>query len=272
MARPDSLPETLRIATWNINSVRIRLENIARFSREMNPDILCLQETKVVDELFPRAELETLGYQHLYFSGQKSYNGVALLSKIPLKDIGNECMAGSCDRRHITATLPDGTRLHNVYVPAGGDIPDPDANDKFAFKLRYMERLCEWADRESKDARLVLVGDMNIAPLPSDVWSHKQLLNVVSHTPVEVEWMESLRGTLGWVDTARHFTPADQKLYSWWSYRNRDWQASDRGRRLDHIWVTPNLKDSLRRVETHKDARNWNAPSDHVPVLVELAL
>ena len=264
--------KSLRITSWNINSVRIRLANIARYTREMAPDIICLQETKVEDGLFPRGELEKLGFAHLHFSGQKSYNGVAFLSKIPLKDVASECMAGSDHRRHITATLPDGTRLHNVYVPAGGDIPDPEANDKFAFKLRYMERLCEWADRESKNARLVLMGDINIAPLPEDVWSHKQMLKIVSHTPVEVEWMERLRATLGWVDSARHFTPAEEKLYSWWSYRNRDWALSNRGRRLDHIWVTPNLKDSLRSVHTHKDARGWESPSDHVPVMMELAL
>lgn len=250
----------------------MRLHNIERLAKELKPDILCLQETKVVDELFPLSALKKLGFRHVYFSGQKSYNGVALLSKIPLKDIGNACMAGSLDKRHITATLPDGTRLHNVYVPAGGDIPDPDANDKFAFKLRYMEGLCEWADRERKGERLVIVGDMNVAPLEHDVWSHKQLLNVVSHTPAEVELMEKFRSTLGWVDTARHFTPADQKLYSWWSYRNQDWEKSDRGRRLDHIWVTPELKDSLVKVDTHRLARNWIQPSDHVPVVVELKL
>lgn len=263
----------MRIATWNINSVRLRLHNVRQAMKDLSPDILCLQETKVDDPLFPLADIQKLGFPHVYFAGQKSYNGVAILSKLPLKNMANEKMCGRDDKRHISAILPDGTELHNFYVPAGGDIPDPALNDKFAHKLQFMEELALWADkRAQKNRRLILVGDINIAPLPTDVWSHKQLLSVVSHTPVEVAAMEKLRDSAGWVDSVRHFVPAEEKIYSWWSYRNKDWKKSDRGRRLDHIWVTPNLVGSLQTAHIHKPARDWRLPSDHVPVIVDLTM
>ena len=120
-------------------------------------------------------------------------------------------------------------------------------------------------------ARAVLVGDLNIAPLEHDVWSHKQLRDVVSHTAVETEGLLAWQRN-GWVDAVRHFVPDDEKLYSWWSYRNRDWRTSDRGRRLDHIWVTSDLKGALANQTILKDARDWTQASDHVPVCVELSL
>ena len=125
-------------------------------------------------------------------------------------------------------------------------------------------------DRYTNDQPLIAVGDFNIAPGEHDVWSHKQLLKVVSHTPPELERIAKMQNSLDWVDAARHFVPADEKCYSWWSYRNRDWKKSNRGRRLDHIWVTPPLKQSLKAHEVLVDARDWEQPSDHVPVIVDL--
>lgn len=263
----------IRIATWNVNSIRIRLDGLARLVKEANPDIVCLQETKVEDALFPRDAVREMGFSHLYVKGQKGYNGVALLSKLPLTDVECVPVLDAPDCRHISARLPDGTELHNFYVPAGGDIPDPVLNPSFDFKLKFMEAVTDWFSRNRRpDIRMILVGDLNIAPLPTDVWSHKQLLGVVSHTPMETERMEKLRGALDWCDTARHFVPPSEKLYTWWSYRNRDWRKSDRGRRLDHIWVTPPLQSALRDFHALKDARDWQTPSDHVPVIAELAL
>jgi exodeoxyribonuclease-3 len=118
---------------------------------------------------------------------------------------------------------------------------------------------------------MILVGDLNVAPLPNDVWSHRQLQDVVSHTPVEVEKLGALQETLGWIDSARLFVPASEKLYTWWSYRARDWAASDRGRRLDHAWVTPPLARHLAGVSVLREARGWAGPSDHVPVILDLA-
>lgn len=264
---------TLRIATWNINSVRIRIPLLKRLMDELSPDVICLQETKVEDGSFPLTDLKALGFDHIIFSGQKSYNGVAILSKVPIGHGGCRLMAKSEDKRHICATLPDGTELHNFYVPAGGDIPDPQQNPAFDFKLRFVEDMTHWAlGRKNDGKKMIIAGDFNIAPLPHDVWSHKQLLKVVSHTPQEVERLEALRESLQWCDVARHFTGDDQKLYSWWSYRNRDWRKSDRGRRLDHIWVTPSLKPALQTMHIHKEARDWESPSDHVPVTIDVKL
>src|SRR6202012_3583799 len=161
--------------------------------------------------------------------------------------------------------------LHNFYVPAGGDIPDRDENPKFGHKLDFVAETTAWFGKRRKFSRGVLVGDLNIAPLEHDVWSHKQLLGIVSHTPAETEGLNAWMAQ-GFADAVRHFVPADQKLYTWWSYRNRDWAASNRGRRLDHIWVTPDLVGRLERQIVLKDARDWPQGSDHVPVAIELTL
>lgn len=261
----------MKIVSWNINSIRIRFPILQRCVERLQPDILCLQETKVMDELFPEADVRALGFEHMLYRGQKSYNGVAILSKVPLKPHETYDFSGSGSARHISAELPDGTLIHNNYVPAGGDEPDPSINPKFKDKLAYMDGLLDWSAGLGKRDKVVILGDMNIAPGEHDVWSHKQLLKIVSHTPIEIEKMEKLAASAQWVDSARLFTPADEKLYSWWSYRNRDWRKSNRGRRLDHIWTTPALKDRIKGSQTLYDARDWEKPSDHVPVLLELA-
>lgn len=261
----------MRIATWNINSVRLRRELVERYLNTAKPDVLCLQETKTPDEFFPREAFAALGYKHQHIHGMKSYNGVAILSKHPLENPAIQRWAGKDDCRHISASVK-GIELHCLYVPAGGDIPDPAQNEKFAHKLKLLDEVTAWWKKQKNESdKKVLVGDLNIAPLEHDVWSHKQLLDVVSHTPIEVEKLDKLQKTLSWADGVRHFVPDDQKLYSWWSYRAADWQASNRGRRLDHIWVTPPLVKSLKKADILREARGWTPkPSDHVPVLVEL--
>ncbi|MDE1900174.1 MAG: exodeoxyribonuclease III [Alphaproteobacteria bacterium] len=262
----------MKIATWNINSVRLRIGLIERLIDEENPDVICLQETKTQDAFFPREALAAKGYRHQHFIGMKSYNGVAILSRQPLSGAGHKNWQGREDCRHAFASLPDGTEIHCCYVPAGGDIPDPVANPKFAHKLGFLDECAAWWKKRKSDGKTrILVGDFNVAPMENDVWSHKQMLGVVSHTPVEVEKCAAWQKAGGWHDAVRHFTPADQKLYSWWSYRAQDWDASDRGRRLDHIWVTPDLAPSLKRAAIMRDARGWEPkPSDHVPVIVEV--
>lgn len=260
----------MKLATWNINSVRLRMPLIQKLTEEEAPDILCLQETKVMDEQFPKKAVAKLGYEHIAFSGQKSYNGVAIFSKIPLSNVKAESFVGSEDKRHISATLPDGTEIHNFYVPAGGDEPDVNINPKYQFKLDFMDQMHEWFSKKRQNPeRMILVGDINIAPHEHDVWSHKQLLKIISHTPAETERMNKFQQSLEWVDVGRHFVPMDEKLYSWWSYRNRDWKKSNRGRRLDHIWVTPALKNNLKSYNVLTHARDWEKPSDHVPVITE---
>lgn len=263
----------LRIATWNVNSVRQRLDLVKRLAAEKAPHVLCLQETKVEDKDFPLEPFVELGYRHILIHGMKSYNGVAIVSRVPLEKGGRKGWCGKDDCRHVFATLPGGIELHNVYVPSGGNIPDPKQNDKFAHKLQFMAEMAEWgAALRDSEVRRILVGDLNVAPLETDVWSHKQLLNVVSHTPVEVDHLSGMMAAHGWVDAVRHFIPPKVRLYSWWSYRARDWSASDRGRRLDHIWVSPPLTPGLESAEVLREARGWETPSDHVPVILTLKI
>ena len=266
----------MRIVTWNANSIRIRLDTLKRIVDALQPDVLCLQEIKVQTEAFPRAEIEAMGFPHQRVRGLKSYNGVAILSRTPLGTCDSRDWCGRADSRHVAAAVSgragDAAELHNFYVPAGGDEPDPATNDKFAHKLAFLDEAAAWSKELSPDGRRILVGDLNIAPLETDVWSHRQLLNVVSHTPVEVDGLDAWRAAHGWVDAVRAVIPEDEPLYSWWSYRNREWPGSDRGRRLDHIWVSPALADRVTDAGVFRDARGWDKPSDHAPVWADIDL
>lgn len=259
--------------TWNINSVRLRIDLLAGVLKKAKPDVFCLQETKTPDEFFPVDTLTALGFGHYHFAGMKGYNGVAIFSKYPLSDAGIHKRVGRMDCRHISARVkaPGKTfELHNIYIPAGGYEPDPVANDKFRHKLDFVDELAAWFPKErSSKAPMVVVGDLNIAPLEHDVWDHKKMLNVVSHTPVEVEKFGKFYDSVGWVDAVRKFVPAHKKLYSWWSYRAADWDAADKGRRLDHIWTTKALSSALTGQKIMRDVRGWDRPSDHAPVMAD---
>lgn len=261
----------MKIATWNINSVRLRINNLKRFAEEEQPDVICLQETKVQDADFPLDAIKAMGYEHVIFRGEKSYNGVAIISKLPLSGINRMDIANSADTRHISAILPGDIELHNFYIPAGGDEPDTLINPKYKFKLEFVDYMTQWfgSNRKASD-KMVILGDFNIAPFENDVWSSRQLRNVVSHTEPEITRLNKLQQGLGWIDVGRHFIPSDQKLYSWWSYRNRDWEKSNRGRRLDHIWTSNVLKPALKSFKTLPQTRNWQQPSDHVPVITHI--
>jgi len=262
----------MRIVTWNINSLRLRLNLLERLITALDPDVICLQETKVPDDLFPEAAPGALGYPYVVRRGMKGYNGVAVLSRLKLTAMNapDWCSKGDCRHLLVSVEAPGGPiELHDFYVPAGGDVPDRDINVKFAHKLDFVAEATAWFRAGGLRPRTVLVGDLNIAPLEHDVWSHKQLLDVVSHTPIEVDHMAAWQA-VGFHDAIRHFVPADQKLYTWWSYRNRDWRASNRGRRLDHIWVSPDLVPTLLRYTILTEARDWTQTSDHVPVMLEL--
>ncbi len=261
----------MRIVTWNINSVRKRLPLLLQVMQDLRPDIVCLQEIKGETHVFPSEALQNAGYSHQFVRGMKAYNGVAILSRVPLSGQTATNWVGRDDARHIAALLPGGIELHNFYVPAGGDIPDRTQNEKFAHKLDFMAEMAVWAPR-GKDKPRLLVGDLNVAPLPEDVWSHKQLLDVVSHTPVEVEALSRIQEAGGWTDALRQRFPIPERLYSWWSYRAADWAASNRGRRLDHIWLSAPLAGTLRDAGIYKKARGWAEASDHAPVWVDLAL
>jgi len=259
----------MKIASWNINSVRFRMDIVARFLKEMAPDILCLQETKAENAQFPMDALKGLGYPHIVINGQKMHHGVAILSKVPLVEDRSHDWQDNGEARHIGVRLPNGVLLENVYVPAGGDIPDREQNPKFGQKLDFLGRMIDWSSSLSEPT--ILTGDFNIAPLESDVWNHRQLIDVVSHTPIEVETLARLQASHNWVDLGRHFVPAPQRLFTWWSYRAKDWSVSDRGRRLDHMWASPSLREQAVSHTVHEACRDWDKPSDHIPIVTEFA-
>ena len=269
----------LTLTTWNINSVRLRIDLVAKFIKAVRPDILCLQETKCVDDAFPLKRFKRLGYTHIALNGQKGYHGVAIISRLPFESQDVRTFCGKIDSRHIAVTLGAGAGMtepltvHNFYVPAGGDIPDPALNPKFAHKLGFLDemRACDTLHPVGS-ARHVLVGDLNVAPHEHDVWSHKQLLKVVSHTPIECEKLLAVQAQGNWVDVARDRIAMDEKVYTWWSYRAPDWTTANRGRRLDHIWVSPALRERIEGFKITRDARSWPRPSDHVPVTATLDL
>jgi len=258
------------LATWNINSVRLREPLVARLLKDEAPDILCLQECKSPVEKIPTEGFAELGYRYMVARGQKGYNGVAILSRLPLEDAGDMDFAALGHARHVAARLEDGTLIHNFYVPAGGDIPDRDKNEKFGQKLDYLADMRDWGKFDAP-GKSILVGDLNIAPREDDVWSHKQLLKVVSHTPVEVETLGSVMEAGKWVDITRADIP-DGQLYSWWSYRSPNWDAADKGRRLDHVWATPDIAPAAHASRILRDARGWEKPSDHAPVFASFDL
>ena len=260
----------MKIATWNINSIRLRAPLLKHLNEDAAPDIVCLQETKCPNEHIPLKEIYKLGFEHNVFHGEKGYNGVGIFSKIPLTGVEVKEFGGKAHCRHISACLQDGTRLHNFYVPAGKDIPDPEVNPYFAHKLQFLEDMIAYFDTFKSNEKHIIVGDFNVAPFDNDVWSHKQMLKIISHTPVETEKLHRMYKNHGWIDVPRHFVPQEEKLYSWWSYRSQDWKKNDRGRRLDHIWVTEPLKNNLIGQQTLRHARDWARPSDHVPVIAEL--
>ncbi len=262
------MASTLKIASWNINSVRARIEIVEKFLREEAPDILCLQETKVCDAEFPAAWFAELGFVHQVICGQRMHHGVAILSRLPLRDPGSHDWQDNGEARHVGVRLECGIRLENVYVPAGGDIPDRSINPKFGQKLDFIERMTRWS--EGLGEPTIIVGDFNVAPLECDVWSHKALLKVVSHTPVEVEALTRLQRAHGWIDIGRKFIPAPERCYTWWSYRSPDWTRNDRGRRLDHMWASPQLAGHIVAHEVLEPCRSWQRPSDHVPLICEI--
>ncbi len=194
---------TFTLATWNINSVRLRENIVAKLMQEETPDVLCLQECKSPVDLIPLEQFQALGYTHMVASGQKGYNGVAIFSKIPMVEAGAEDFAQLGHARHIAGKLENGVTIHNHYVPAGGDVADRTVNEKFGNKLDYLTDMRD-AFNALKPQKAILVGDLNIAPREDDVWDHKKLLKVVSHTPIEVDHLAETQAAGNWVDITRH--------------------------------------------------------------------
>ncbi|MBF9150761.1 exodeoxyribonuclease III [Novosphingobium jiangmenense] len=262
----------ISVATWNINSVRLRADQVERFLTQESPDVLCLQEIKTPENLFPHDVFEKLGYTHRAVHGQKGYHGVATVSRIPFRDFSKHDWQDNGEARHIGVELlgpGNGLIVENVYIPAGGDVPDRAVNPKFGQKLDFLERMTRWAEKIERPT--LITGDFNIAPLECDVYDHKALLKVVSHTPTEVETLQRFADAHGWVDLGRKHIPAPERNYSWWSYRSY-WRAKDQGRRLDHMWASPEAAAQTRSHRFVEETRKWEQPSDHIPLITELDL
>ena len=254
------------IATWNVNSIRARLPHLTSWLEQASPDILGIQETKVQDHDFPFAELQDLGYHTLY-CGQKSYNGVALLSKQPATLLATDIPGFADPQRRVLAAQVAGITLLNLYVPNGSEV----GSEKYSYKLAWLDALAEWvAQLAARGEPLALVGDFNIAPLPTDVWDHGRMSRMVTHTPIEIAALERMKRALYFIDALREVHPAENPVFTWWSYRIADWQGANKGRRLDHMWVTPALKDRIANVDVLLDVRHWTPASDHVPVVMTL--
>jgi exodeoxyribonuclease III len=268
----------IRVMTWNINSIRLRIETVARVSQRMNPDVLCFQEIKCREAEFPFSALKEMGYDYFAVNAQKGYHGVAIASRIPIKQTSTHDFCKSGEARHVAATLElpgetaEDIEIHNFYVPAGGDIPDPQENPKYKHKLEFLDEMRFFFDSMNgrDEKQLMLVGDLNVAPLEFDVWSHKALLSVVSHTPEEVERLNLIFQAGDWKDPIRQVFPEPERVFTWWSYRSPNWALANKGRRLDHMWINPKLAARATRVEILKEVRGWERPSDHVPVVLEL--
>ena len=258
------------LATWNINSVRLRADLVLKLMTEEAPDVLCLQECKSPVDKIPSETFAEAGYAHMVARGQKGYNGVAILSKLPMKEVGSQDFAALGHARHVAGQLENGVIIHNFYVPAGGDVADRDVNEKFGQKLDYLTDMRDWFHTE-RPSKAILVGDLNIAPREDDVWDHKKLLKVVSHTPIEVDHLAETQEAGSWVDVTRKDIP-DGQLYTWWSYRAADWDAADKGRRLDHIWASADIAQAGHGSRVLRAVRGWEKPSDHAPVFAQFDL
>lgn len=257
----------MKIATWNVNSLRVRLGHLERWLTLAEPDVVCLQETKLVDAEFPKDEIHRFGYEHVCFWGEQTYNGVAILSRWPLEDVrlGMDDEEEDAQARIAAATVK-GVRIYNCYVPNGQAVGSP----KFAYKLRWLERLHAWIARVHTPADRVLVcGDMNIAPDDLDTWDPFRTEGQLLCHPEE---RARLQAMLDWglFDAFRELHPFASE-FSWWDYRRMGFERNH-GLRIDHIFVTRPLMDRARDVTLFREVRGWEQPSDHIPVQIDLDL
>jgi len=261
----------LRVASWNINSVRLRIDQVARFVAEAEIDVLCLQEIKCLEDQFPRRAFADMGLPHLRVAGQKGWHGVAIASRLPIEASPKLDVCREGHARCVSAQVR-GVEIQNFYIPAGGDVADRTLNPKFDHKLDYYDRLTREMAGRDRARPLLLAGDFNIAPGENDVWNHRHMSRVVSHTPIEVETLNRLQAAGGFADVVRDAHPDPQKLATWWSYRALDFRKSARGLRLDHLWTSPGLTAAVvaGSATIHEPVRAWTQPSDHCPISVDL--
>ena len=259
----------MRIATWNINGVKARIDNLVHWLKEASPDVACLQEIKCVDEAFPSLEIGDLGY-NIAVHGQKGFNGVALLAKRPIEEVtrGLPTYADDPLSRLITGTISDGERTIRVvsaYMPNG----NPIGSEKFDYKVAWLRALEDWAKSElDREEQLVIAGDFNIIPTPLDAKYPDNWLTDALYTPQARSAFRRL-SALGLTDAVRAVDDSGG-IYTFWDYQAGAWQKNN-GIRIDHIMLSPEAADRLQQAGVDRHVRSWDKPSDHVPVWVELA-
>ena len=257
----------MKIATWNINGVKARIDNLLTWLKESQPDIACLQEIKSVDDQFPRMEIESLGY-HVETHGQKGFNGVAILSKLRFDEVNRRLPGDDSDEQArfmegVFSTERGALRVVSLYLPNG----NPLGSEKFLYKLAWMDRLERWAaDRLMLEEPIVLAGDYNVIPQPEDAKNPEAWLNDALFQPESRGAFRRL-ANLGFTDAVRAST--DDVLYTFWDYQAGAWQKNN-GIRIDHLMLSPEAADRLAAASVEKHVRAWEKPSDHVPVVVEL--
>ena len=252
----------MKLVTWNVNSLKVRLPHVLDWLAEHQPDVLCLQETKQEDVNFPAAELAAAGYQTV-FSGQKTYNGVAILSKTPATNVVTAIPSYLDPQKRVLAATIGGVRIVNLYIPNGQSVD----SDKYQYKLSWLEALTDWLKEElAQHPRLAMLGDFNIAPEEADVYDPKVWEGQVLFSPPEREAFQRWI-SLGLVDSFRLFEQAE-KSYSWWDYRMNAFRRN-MGCRIDHILLSPALAETCTSCMIDKVARKAERPSDHAPVMAE---
>ncbi|MFC5386563.1 exodeoxyribonuclease III [Aquamicrobium segne] len=261
----------MKIATWNINGVRARIENLVHWLGESDPDIVCLQEIKSVDEQFPRAEIEALGY-NVKTHGQKGFNGVALLSKLPFDEVNRGLPGDDTDEQArfiegVFSTNEGALRVVSLYLPNGNPIDDPI---KFPYKLSWMARLERWAqERLELEEALVLAGDYNVILQPIDARNPQAWVNDALFQPQSRQALRQLIN-LGFTEAIRAVTD-EADIYSFWDYQGGAWQKNN-GIRIDHLLLSPEAANRFGSAFIEKHVRAWEKPSDHVPVAIQLDL
>lgn len=255
----------MKIATWNVNSLKVRLPQVLQWLANNPIDILCLQETKLTDDKFPLAEINAAGY-HVAFSGQKTYNGVAILSRTPLSEVVKNNPLFPDEQQRILAATIDGVRVVCVYVPNGQALD----SEKYPYKLSWLASLREWVAQEMQQHnKFAILGDYNIAPKDEDVHDPVAWEGQVLVSEPERAALQSLLD-LGLHDAFRLF-PQAPKSYSWWDYRQMGFRLN-KGLRIDHILISDELKAACSACEIDKLPRKWEQPSDHTPVVASLTL
>ena len=256
----------MKIATWNVNSIAIRLEQVFNWLKETRTDVLCLQETKTIDEKFPLEAVNNFGY-HAAFTGQKSYNGVAILSKHPIENVQYNFADDEADapKRLIAATV-ENIRIVNTYIPNGTEL----WTDKFTFKLDWLLRLRKMFDETCpKDSDVLLCGDFNVAPDERDVWNAAFWEGKLHFTKAERAAIHHVK-QWGLTDVFRQIN-GDEKKFSWWNYREGAF-FKNHGLRIDHIWTSKSLAEKCVGCWIDKTPRGWERPSDHTPVIAEFKI